>query len=238
MNDISIIIALVAGVVSFLSPCVLPIVPGFLAYLAGVSLKSRDDEHAKQFSIFLNSFFFVLGFSTIFATLGVLLNTLLVSIAYDVQTWLARIGGTVVIFFSLYLMGLINIPFLNMDHKFRVTQTFRSHYLTSFVFGSAFAVGWTPCVGAALGAILGLAATQPSIAFYLLFAYSLGLGAPFLIVGLFTSQATALINRYAGVLTYINAIFGFILIVLGIFVFTQNLSLIANFSFLNNFLLK
>jgi len=181
--DISLIIAFVAGIVSFLSPCVLPIIPGFLAYLSGVSLK--EGKGRQRLEIFLNSVFFVLGFSVIFAALGVLLNTVLSGVAYEAQTWLARIGGAIVIAFGLYLTGILKIGFLEREHKFRVKRKFKSRYVTSFVFGSAFAAGWTPCVGAALGAILGLAASDPGSAFSLLMAYSLGLGLPFLAVGLF-----------------------------------------------------
>jgi len=236
MTDVSLIIAFAAGVVSFLSPCVLPIIPGFLAYLAGTSLDASAREG--RWAIFLNSLVFVLGFSAVFAALGVLLNTLLAGVAYEAQTWLARIGGTVVIFFGLYLMGLIKLSFLEREHKFRVTKKFGSRYVTSFVFGAAFAAGWTPCVGAALGAILGLAASTPGTALYLLFFYSLGLGLPFLAVGLFASQATSLIDRYAHILRYVNAAFGALLVILGVLVFTQSLNLIANFDFVNKLLLQ
>ncbi len=236
MNDVSITIAFVAGLVSFLSPCVLPVLPGFLAYLSGSSLQEQNLQ--SRMSIFINSIFFVLGFSVVFAVLGVLLNTVLSSVAYEVQTWLSRLGGIVVIFFGLYLTGLVKPAFLNKEYKFEVKTKFKSRYFTSFVFGSAFAAGWTPCVGAALGAIIGLAASQPGTALYLLFAYSLGLGLPFMVVGLFAAQARSVIIRYAGVLGYINIAFGVILIVLGVLVFTQSLSLIANFDFLNKILLQ
>ena len=235
MTTISITFAFVGGLVSFLSPCILPIIPGFLAYLAGASLK---DSATKRKDIFLNSVFFVLGFSLVFAALGVLLNTVLAHVAYGVQTWLARIGGAIIIFFGLYLTGLIHVSFLERDHKFVITKKFSSHFLTSLLFGAAFAAGWTPCVGAVLGGILGLAASHPGSAFGLLFAYSLGLGIPFLVVGLFASQASALVNKYAQVLRYISIVFGALLIVIGILAFTQSLGLVANFEFLNRFLLK
>lgn len=235
MNDLNIAFAAFAGLVSFLSPCVLPIIPGFLSYLAGASLK---ESGAKRWPIFANSLFFVLGFSVIFALLGVLLNTILEAIAYDAQIWLARIGGGIIILFGLYLTGLVKIGFLEREHKLEVKTRFNSRYLTSFLFGAAFAAGWTPCVGAVLGAILGLAATAPGSAFTLLFAYSVGLGLPFLLVGLFASQASAFINRYAHVLTYVNVVFGILLIGLGILAFTQNLNLIANLEILNEFLLS
>jgi cytochrome c-type biogenesis protein len=234
MQDIAVLTAFIAGLVSFLAPCVLPIIPGFLAYLAG----SRGGVAASRREIFLNSVFFVLGFSFIFALLGVLLNTILSSIAYDVQTWLSRIGGILIIFFGLYLTGLIKISFLEREHKIAVKTKFNSRYLTSFIFGLAFAAGWTPCVGPVLGVILGLAASAPGSAFVLLLSYALGLGVPFLIVGAFTAQATAFISKIGKKIIYVNMVFGIILIILGILIFTENLSKIASFELLNSFLLK
>ena len=226
--------AFIGGLISFLAPCVLPIIPGFLAYLAGASTL---DSGSKRKEIFINSVFFVLGFGLVFSLLGILLNTLLESIAYDVQIWLSRIGGVMIIFFGLYLVGLIKFSFLEREHKLGVKTQFRSRYFTSFIFGLAFAAGWTPCVGPALGVILGLAATQPGSAFLLLLTYSVGLGIPFLIVGAFTAQATDFINRHAAGLKYLNIIFGIILLALGVLVFTQKLALIANFDFLNQLLI-
>jgi len=233
----SIAVSFIAGLVSFLAPCILPIIPGFLSYLAGSATKQGEGQPARK-DVFLASVFFVLGFSVVFALLGVLLNSVLERVAYDVQLWLSRIGGVIIIFFGLYLMHLIRIPFLEQTHQIRVTKRFSSRHLTSFVFGAAFAVGWTPCVGAVLGGILGLAASQPGSAFALLLAYALGLGIPFLVLGLFTSQASAYIMRYANVLQKVNIVFGIILIALGVLVFTQSLSRIANFELLNRFLLQ
>lgn len=130
----------------------------------------------RDWAVFTSSVFFVLGFSVVFSLLGVLLQTVLSAVGYTVQTWLARIGGVIIILFGLFLLGLIKPKFLIQDHKFRVKRKFKSHYTTSFVFGAAFAVGWTPCVTAALGAILALAATQSASAFLLLMTYTLGLG--------------------------------------------------------------
>ncbi len=230
MEQVNIAIAFFAGVVSFLSPCVLPIIPGFLAYLAGGSV----NQGVSRREVFLNSLFFVLGFSVVFAALGVLLNSILQTIAYDIQIWLSRLGGLIIIFFGLYLTKIIKIPFLDRDHKLAVKHKFHSRYLTSFLFGFAFAAGWTPCVGAALGAILALAATSPGSSFYLLFAYALGLGLPFLVVGLFMARATRFISHFGRILVYINIFFGIILIILGILVFTQSLSLVANFDLVND----
>jgi len=136
-------------------------------------------KEKRSWTVFFSSLFFVLGFSVVFSLVGVLLQSVLSNSAYTVQTWLGRIGGVIIILFGLFLLGLINPEFLQKEHKFKVKRTFKSHYLTSFVFGAAFAVGWTPCVSAALGAILALAATQSSSALILLMAYTLGLGIPF-----------------------------------------------------------
>ena len=234
--ELSIAVAALAGLVSFLSPCVLPIIPGFLAYLA--SSATDAGREPGRWQLFAASLFFVLGFSSVFALLGVLLNGILASAAYGVQLWLSRIGGLIIILFGLYLTGLVRIPLLDRGHAVRVTHTFSSRYVTSFVFGAAFAVGWTPCVGAALGAILALAATQPGAAFTLLASYAVGLGVPFLLVGLFASQVSGWFARATKVLRWFNIVFGVILIVLGVLVFTQSLSLVANFGVLNNLLLN
>lgn len=248
MTESLLIGAFLGGIVSFLAPCVLPIIPGFLAYLAGAS--SADTAGgSKRREIFLNSVFFVLGFGVVFALLGVLLNTILESVAYGVQEWLSRIGGAMIIFFGLYLVGLIKIPFLEREHKINVAAgagagrgagkaKFASRYVTSFLFGLAFAAGWTPCVGPALGVILGLAATAPGSAFLLLLTYAAGLGIPFLLVGAFTAQAGEFINRHAVGLKYLNIVFGILLLALGVLIFTQKLSLIANFDFLNTLLVS
>jgi len=176
---------------------------------------------AKQWTVFINSVFFVLGFSVIFSLLGVLLQSVLSNVSFTVTIWLGYIGGTVIIFFGLFLMGLIKIPFLEREHKLQVKKKFKNSYITSFVFGSAFAVGWTPCVGAILGAILTFAASNPASAFPLLLSYSLGLGIPFLIVGLFTDRASGFIERAGPWLKYVNYVFGVVLIILGILVFTN-----------------
>ena len=235
---ISFLGAFIGGMISFLAPCILPIIPGFLAYLAG----SSESDTSRRKEIFINSIFFVIGFSVVFAVLGILLNTILAFAAYDVKIWLGRIGGVLIIFFGLYLVRLIRIPFLEREYKPTVSsglvKKINSRYVTSFLFGLAFAVGWTPCVGPALGVILGLAANAPGSAFFLLLVYAFGLGVPFLVVGFFTAQASAFIVKHSNFLNMLNIIFGIILLILGVLVFTQSLNLVANFSFLNNLILK
>ncbi|MBI2657956.1 sulfite exporter TauE/SafE family protein [Candidatus Woesearchaeota archaeon] len=225
MVEPTIIVAFAAGIVSFASPCVLPLIPGFLAYLSGTS----TGQQGARLKMFLNSAAFVLGFSVIFALLGVLLNTVLESVSYNVQTWLSRIGGAIIILFALYILGLIKIGFLEREHKIAVRKKFSITYVTSFVFGAAFAVGWTPCVSAILGSVLALVVTKPGLGFVLLLSYALGLGIPFLIVGLFTTQAANLISKSATFLKYFNIIVGILLLILGILVFTNKLNVVANF---------
>ncbi|MBI4095073.1 MAG: sulfite exporter TauE/SafE family protein [Candidatus Liptonbacteria bacterium] len=189
----------------------------------------------RNWEIFFSSVFFVLGFSVVFSLVGVLLQTILSNVAYDAQIWFGRIGGVVIIVFGLYLLRLLKIPFLEREHTFKVRR-FKSHYLTSFAFGAAFAVGWTPCVSAALGAILALASTNAGSAFLLLMAYTLGIGIPFLVVGLFTNQAQRFITRAAKWLQSVQYVFGFLLLVLGVLVFAGQLNRIANLQVVADFL--
>jgi cytochrome c-type biogenesis protein len=195
------------------------------------------EEGKRDWGIFINSVFFVLGFSVVFSLVGVLLQSVFSNVSFAAQIWLARIGGAIIILFGLYLLGLIKIGFLAREHKIEVKKKFKSQYATSFVFGAAFAVGWTPCIGAILGAILTLAVTQPGSAFFLMLSYSLGLGIPFLIVGAFTNKAQKFISKAGKWLRYVNYAFGILLIILGILVFVNQLSRIASFAFASNFLI-
>jgi cytochrome c-type biogenesis protein len=183
---------------------------------------------------FKSSVFFVLGFSVIFSLLGVLLQTVLINVGYSVQIWLARVGGVIIIFFGLYLMGLIKPKFLQQEHKLHIKRKFKSRHLTSFVFGAAFAVGWSPCVSAALGAILALSTSSPSSAFLLLMSYTLGLGIPFLIMGMFAGQASKLINKSVKWFKFVHIFFGIILVLIGVLIFVNQLSRIANLEFVAN----
>ena len=144
------------------------------------------------------------------------------------DNWLVAIFGFL---FALYILGLIKISFLEREHKLAVKKKFSVTYATSFVFGAAFAVGWTPCVSAILGSVFALVIAKPGLGFVLLMSYALGLGVPFLLVGLFTTQAVKLINKSATVLKYFNIIVGVLLLILGILVFTNKLNVVANWFF-------
>ena len=200
--------------------------------------QNKPVKEKRDWRIFLASVFFVLGFAVVFSLVGVLLQSVLSEAAPSIQVWLGRVGGVIIIAFGLYLLGLLKINFLEKEHKLQVKKKFNSMYLTSFVFGAAFAVGWTPCVGAVLGAILTLAVIQPGTAFFLMMAYSLGLGIPFLLVGLFTSQARKLIIRAGKWIKYFQYLFGAILVFIGVLVFTNQLSRIANLEIVTNLLIS
>lgn len=223
MAELTLFLAFAAGLVSFLSPCVLPLIPAFLTYLAGNAASTK----ASRGQIFLSSVFFVLGFSVVFSVLGVLLQSVLSGVAYDLRAYLGYIGGAFIIFFGLLLTGLVKLEFLQREHKLSAPKT-RYQHLTSFLFGAAFAVGWTPCVGAVLGGVLTLAVTQPEAALPLMLSYSLGLGVPFLLAGLFLSRLTGFIQRISPHLKTLNLLFGILLIILGVLVFTNTLNLVAN----------
>ncbi len=235
MAQATVIVAFIAGIVSFLSPCVLPLVPAYLTFLSGTTVRESYSP-ALRTRIFLSSASFVLGFASVFSAVGVLLQSLLSGAAYDVQAWLGYIGGAVIIFFGLTMVGVINIGALSTEHRARLSGLGTS-YPASFLFGAAFAVGWTPCVGAVLGGILVLAATEPAAAFPLMLSYSLGLGVPFLLAGLFISRSKGLIRALGPYLGPLNTAFGILLIILGILVFTGTLALVANLFPLNNLLL-
>lgn len=220
--------ALFAGLVSFLSPCVFVLIPAFLAYLGGVNYTDAQQQKGFNRRIFLNTLAYVLGFTVVFTLLGILLNSALSHVGSGVQVWLARIGGVLIILFGLFLTGVLHIPWLESEHKFRVKGN--AGYLTSFLFGMTFAVGWTPCVGAVLGSIFALAATHPGSATTLLFTYSLGLSLPFLLVGIFYAQASQWIKATAKYTRVLSIIFGVLLIVVGVLLLLNKLSIIANFS--------
>ncbi|WP_415309410.1 cytochrome c biogenesis CcdA family protein [Candidatus Nitrosocosmicus sp. FF01] len=247
--EASILISALAGLGSFLSPCILPIIPGFLSYLSSASIKEATnndgDIHNVQgnnqvvfiskkarVNIFINTIYFVLGFSLVFSVLGVILNSVLAtSIGTDFQQYLSYIGGIIIAAFGVNLILSLKITRLNIEKKFTKIPKFKTSYITSFVFGLAFAAGWTPCVGPILGSTFTLAAANPGAAYNLLLAYSLGLGIPFLITGAFFSQATGIIKKITKHLKYFNLIMGSILIVVGILIFFNQLFLLVNIPF-------
>jgi cytochrome c-type biogenesis protein len=216
-------------------------IPAFLAYISGTTVTELGSKNGTVLSInrvniVLNTIFFVLGFSIVFSILGVLINSVLSSTASQYIESLNMIGGSIIVAFGVFLLLSTKIRALNVEKKF-FPKNSKSSYPMSFVFGLAFAAGWTPCVGPILGTILTLAATTPSISFSLLLAYSLGLGIPFILMGIFFSRATRVIRSMTKHLKYYNVILGSFIILLGILVFTNQLAYIANFPLLNELIL-
>lgn len=236
MPETTLLIAVIAGAASFLSPCMLPVIPAFLAQLAGTSL---GHDELRRRDVLFSVALFVAGFSIVFATLGVILSAALADVATETLAWLSRIAGTVVILLGLHLSGLLRLPFL--DREWRMGSPSQGRFspgrFTPLVFGASFAVAWTPCVGPILGGTLVLAASQPASAFPLLLAYSIGLGTPFLLVGLFPARAFGFIKRHRRFAGRMHAVFGFVLIAMGVLVFTNKLSLLASFPILKEVLL-
>ena len=249
MVEANVLISALAGAGSFFSPCILPILPAFISYLSGTTINevqsstANDNSNSKgrtltlkkstRVNIFLNTVYFVLGFSLIFAVLGVILNSVLSSIGIGFQSTLQSVGGIVIGIFGLYLVLSTKLRTLNFEKKMTKIPKFKTSYITSFLFGAAFAAAWTPCVGPILGSTLTLAATAPGAAYNSLLAYALGLGIPFLITGAFFSQATGIIRRMVKYLKYFNPAMGALLIILGVLVFTNQLSLLGNFPLTN-----
>ncbi len=184
----------------------------------------------RQEIIFLNSVFFVIGFTFVFSILGILFQTALAHASFTTVGLLRIIGGAVILAFGVLMIASAKyiIPFFSTEHKMKVRR-FNNAYVTSLVFGIAFALGWTPCVGAILGSIYAFAATSPGIGFLLLLAYSLGLGIPFLLVGAFVSKLSNFLERIKRFMKYFSVISGGFLVALGILVITGYIGLISIF---------
>ncbi|MDE1829866.1 MAG: sulfite exporter TauE/SafE family protein [Thaumarchaeota archaeon] len=242
MVDPSVGIAAVAGLGSFLAPCILPMIPVFLAYISGTTLTELQKNNgtinlvSSRINIMLNTIFFVAGFTVVFSILGVVLNSVLSTTAGKVFADFNHIGGVIIIAFGVFMLLSSKISKLNFEKKIIPNRTSTSYPL-SFVFGLAFATGWTPCIGPILGSILTLAATSPGHAFVLLLAYSLGLGIPFILMGVFFSRFTRFIKSMSRHLKYYSIIMGALIITLGVLVYTNQLAAIASFPLLNNVLL-
>jgi len=242
MPEVTLALAALAGLGSFVAPCILPMIPAFLAYISGTIISEISQKKGmsvitiNRTNVILNTVFFVLGFSIVFSILGVVINSVLGSLSNELISGLNHVGGIIIIGFGIFLLLSIKIKSLNVEKKF-FPKRVKASYPMSFLFGLAFAAGWTPCVGPILGTILTLAATTPSISFNLLLAYSLGLGIPFILMGVFISRATGIIRKMSKHMKYYSPILGAFIIILGILVFTNQLAYIANFPLLNEILL-
>ncbi|WP_224814994.1 cytochrome c biogenesis CcdA family protein [Hasllibacter sp. MH4015] len=222
------LVALAAGVLSFLSPCVLPIVPPYLAYMGGITMNEiRDEAQQARRKAILPALFFVLGLSTVFIFLG-FTASILGQFFLQNQVLLARISGAVVIVFGLHFLGIIRIPLLDREARLDAGDKGGST-LGAYVLGLAFAFGWTPCIGPQLGAILSIAATEASVqkGTALLAVYAVGLGLPFLLAAAFIDQAQGLMARMKRHMKLIERIMGVLLIAVGTALMTGAFSAFA-----------
>src|SRR6266851_2123235 len=231
------IAAFLAGLVSFLSPCVLPLVPGYVSLISGAGVEELKAPESRLFSkVMLNSLGFILGFSVVFITLGAI-STEVGQLLARYKSVLAQVAGMVIILFGLHLTGLFKIKALYTDARLHSVKGGSTPW-GAFLIGFAFAFGWTPCVGPILGAILGLAAAQNSVSkgILLLTVYSLGLAVPFLLAALGIER---FMKFYGGFRRHMHAVevaSGGLLIALGVLLILGRFTLLArSFSFLNRF---
>lgn len=235
MDVFTLLTAFGAGVLSFLSPCVLPLVPGYISFVSGASLSEladgalTGDAVARRRRVIVNTVAFVLGFSIVFVAMGA-------SATYAGQ-WLAgnrimlgRIAGTVIVVFGLHVMGVLKIPFLNVEKRFHSSREPVS-LLGSFGIGLAFAFGWSPCIGPILAGVLVLAANYETVTqgIILLSAYSLGLGVPFLLTGIAVDRFFALSKKVKRHMRVVEIVAGVLLVVIGVLVFTDSLQALSQY---------
>jgi len=235
--NISLGIAFLAGLASFLSPCVFSLVPAYVGYLGGRSAASSLNGKPDRLLTLSHGLAFVLGFSAVFVSLG-LASSALGGLLYDMRTWLARIGGVVVIIFGIHMTGLLRIQFLEYDLRPQNTPDRKRGYLASFLMGVFFSAGWSPCVGPILGAILTLAFNGGSLlqGVMLLGAYSAGLAIPFLIASTQIGLVTTVIRRYGKVMRYVEIAMGVLLIIVGLLLLSGRFEQLASLgSFLGSY---
>ena len=218
--------AFVGGVLSFLSPCVLPLVPSYLGFLTGMTAEEMQVDRRR---VFVHALWFVAGFSVIFVLLGATASAL-GSLLQQYQTWIARIGGVILILFGLYLLGVIRPAFLMRERRLQLADK-PIGYLGSAFVGVAFGAAWTPCIGPILGAILTLAAAQASVAqgTFLLFVYALGLAIPFLLTALALDRFLTWFKRFRQYIVWVERIAGVMLIILGLLLLTDRFTLLAGY---------
>ena len=232
MQNIGIFTAFIFGLLSFVSPCVLPIVPGYISFISGASLdEMKESEHKKTVfrSIVINSIFFILGFSTVFILLGATATT--IGKAFnEYYSMISKVAGILIIIFGIHMMGVFKLNFLNYEKRFHLENK-KLGVVGSFLVGTAFAFGWTPCIGPVLAAILVIASQQQTVnkGIALLASYSLGLGIPFFLTGISINIFFKAFNKIKRYFHAIEIAGGAMLVALGILMMTNYLTVIASY---------
>ncbi len=225
--DVYLPVAFFAGLISFLSPCVLPIIPGYIAYISGNSLDTLVKK--KDSLVVIKTIFFTLGFSLVFIALGSTAS--FIGNFFLTNSNILRItAGTIIIFFSLQLMQIINFNFMNKDVRF-FTSKYNNNLAFPFIVGAAFGFGWTPCIGPILGSIITLAALEENMSrgILLLSFYSLGLAIPFIISGFLIDKFLLFSKNFKKYISIISKVGGFILLLTGIAILTNQLQILGFF---------
>lgn len=227
MENVTILAALFAGFLSFISPCVLPLIPPYLSFISGLSIEEmRSVKNRKMVwkRVSLHSLFFILGFSIVFVAMGASASAI-GQFLQENKYLMEKIAGVVIVIFGIHFTGLFRLGFLDYEKKLNIT-TNRAGPIPAFILGFAFAFGWTPCIGPILGSILAIAATQDAVlkGVGLLTVYSLGLGIPFFLSGLFINFFFSTFQRLIKYMRIVEIIAGVFLIVVGILVFTGKLA--------------
>jgi cytochrome c-type biogenesis protein len=230
VENISVLAAFTAGIISFISPCVLPLIPGYLSFISGVSMeemKGADKKSEALKKVSLNTLFFVLGFSFVFTAMGAS-ATFVGEFLLSKLSLFNKIAGVIIILLGLHIMGVFRIPFLNYEKRFH-TRSKPLSPLGSFVVGLAFAFGWTPCIGPILGGILALAANQDTMGkgIMLLSSYSLGLGIPFLVTAVSFNTFLGVFGWVKKHFRTIEIISGLLLVTIGFLIFIGSFGYIA-----------
>jgi cytochrome c-type biogenesis protein len=229
---VTIPLAFLAGLASFLSPCVLALVPAYIGYLSGRSVTADGVVIENRWETFGHGLAFVLGFSLVFIALGAAAS-LIGAVLYDLRVWLARIGGVVVVVFGLHTMGALHIPFLDYDTRRHMKASPGLGYGSSALMGVFFSAGWAPCVGPVLGVILTLALATGSVnqGVLLLTAYSAGLAIPFLLTALGIGRAAELMRRNARTVRIVSKVTGVVMVIVGVMLLTGTLQSLAQYGF-------
>jgi cytochrome c-type biogenesis protein len=222
-------LAFLAGLVSFLSPCVLSLVPAYIGYLGGRAAGGETGSKNRWIT-FSHGLAFVLGFSVVFIFFNIIAAAL-GGVLYDLRSWLAKIGGVIVVIFGLHMIGVFRIPFLEYDVRVHTQTNPRWGYISSFLLGVFFSAGWSPCVGPILGAIMTFALNGGSVVRGLILgsSYSAGLAIPFLVAALGIGWVTILLRKYGRVMRVVEIIMGVLLVIAGVLLFLGSFSLLASF---------
>ncbi len=222
-------LAFLAGLASFLSPCVLCLVPIYIGYLGGRAA-GGEINNTNRWVTFSHGLAFVVGFSLVFIFFNIIAAAL-GGLLLGVRTWLAKIGGLIVVIFGLHMIGLFRIPFLEYDVRIHSQVNYRWGYLSSALMGVFFSAGWAPCVGPILGSIMTFAANGGSIIKGIIMgsAYSAGLAIPFLLAAIGLSWVTVILRRYSKVMRNAEIVMGVILVIAGILLFMGSFNILASY---------